>query len=159
MIKTNHDGLTVNKADLECLCSFIPYFESKPTCKWDDEVQADGVHRMPFPRYDDEMQQFVKTVYDSEFIDTDYFKTLELYEIKRPPETIQYLESAPLPLVCAVLTWYIRGERFCNGLWCEAIENSAFLTILQRLKALIDKEDQHERDATRRTADIVEKNV
>ena len=37
----------------------------------------------------------------------------------------------------AVLTYYVRQERFCDGLWETAMEEGIFLAILLRLKAVI----------------------
>jgi len=47
------------------------------------------------------------------------------------------IESADLELTKAILTHYIRGERFFDGLWDSAVRGGIFLAILRRLSKLL----------------------
>ena len=49
----------------------------------------------------------------------------------------EYIASADLELLKAILTGYIRQERFNEGLWEEAASQGVFLKILYRLRELI----------------------
>ena len=46
------------------------------------------------------------------------------------------IETADYELVKAVLTHYVRGERFCDGTWAEAAIEGIFLALLKRLSVL-----------------------
>jgi Family of unknown function (DUF6508) len=43
------------------------------------------------------------------------------------------IPSADLELLKAILTYYVRQERFCDGLWAKAVKEKVFLRILYRL--------------------------
>jgi len=47
------------------------------------------------------------------------------------------IDDADLELIKAIITGYVRQERFCDGLWASAVEDKVFLKILQRLKQLL----------------------
>ncbi|WP_375790309.1 DUF6508 domain-containing protein [Paenibacillus agricola] len=40
----------------------------------------------------------------------------------------------------ALLTYFVRQERFCDGLWAKAVEDKIFLQILLKLRELTDSE-------------------
>jgi hypothetical protein len=44
--------------------------------------------------------------------------------------------------VRALLTYYVRAERFCDGSWAVAAENKVFLKILIKLKELLHYEKE-----------------
>lgn len=46
------------------------------------------------------------------------------------------IEKADLELTLAILTGYIRQERFCDGLWEDAIREGIFLKLIRRLDSL-----------------------
>ncbi|HHX73519.1 MAG TPA: hypothetical protein GX699_01280, partial [Firmicutes bacterium] len=46
------------------------------------------------------------------------------------------IQSADRKTLSAILTFYVRQERFCDGAWAEAMEEGIFLQILQRLQQL-----------------------
>ena len=50
-----------------------------------------------------------------------------------------YINEADLELLKAILTGYIRQERFNEGLWGEAVSEGIFLKILYRFRELFKK--------------------
>ncbi len=48
-------------------------------------------------------------------------------------EMIRAIDHADLEVLRAILTGYIRLERFSEGLWAEAVEDKVFLKVLRRL--------------------------
>ena len=52
-------------------------------------------------------------------------------------QMINSIDAADFELIKAIITWYIRKERFCDWLWAEAVENKVFLKILERLRGLL----------------------
>jgi hypothetical protein len=47
------------------------------------------------------------------------------------------IENADLARLSALLTYYVRGERFCDGFWKEALDKGVFARILSRLRELL----------------------
>lgn len=40
-------------------------------------------------------------------------------------------------MVKAILTYYVRQERFCDGLWGQEIKEGIFLGLLKRIETLL----------------------
>jgi hypothetical protein len=44
----------------------------------------------------------------------------------------------------ALLTYWVRGERFCDDLWAKLLEEERIVALLQRLRVLqISKQGEH----------------
>ena len=91
---------------------------------------------MPYPNYDKKLIEFTELPYELGFIDYDYHGTLAGYGCAVEDELIEIIATANTELILAVLTAYIRGERFCDGLWASCVQNGVFTAILRRLKEL-----------------------
>lgn len=118
------------------LYSYIPYFESKPNYKWISEDKKDGTIIMPYPQYDDTLKSFVNLVSELDILDPDYIATIERYELRKSAGIVDSIQNSDIELVLAILTKYIRGERFCDGLWGTCVRNGIFVSLLQRLREL-----------------------
>ena len=70
-------------------------------------------------------------------MDVSYGDTLEEYGLEMNSELAKKIDTADFKLVKAILTCYIRQERFCDGLWGRAIKEGIFLTLLKRIEALL----------------------
>ena len=46
------------------------------------------------------------------------------------------IQNANMELLTAILTYFVRQERFCDGLWASAIDDKIFLNILYQLREL-----------------------
>lgn len=119
---------------------FIDYFEQDHEIKWSKSKTEEGYHTISYPTYDKEVSQFISAFYESEFIDYEYSSTLKKYNLKNIDE-IDFNEAS-IELVKAVLTHYVRGERFCDGLWVDAIKSKIFLKCLNRLKDISMKSNK-----------------
>ena len=128
-------------SDVEKLCAFIPYFENvdlDKVCQWGGgEKDEEGVIQMPYPKYDDEFNQFIETFDETKLQCFDYTNQLE----QRVPDwqsinICEVIRTADFNLVRTILTKAIRAERFCDGAWANSIESGLFLEILRRLKEL-----------------------
>lgn len=121
------------------LIKYIDYFRSEDIefCKWESpEKQDDGVIVMGYPVYDEGVDRFTHDFYDSDLVDGNYSETLERYNAEAL-KLAELIETADIDLLKAILTFYIRGERFCDGTWADAIENKVFLRVLLRLEELV----------------------
>lgn len=125
------------------LIQFIGYFESESIvyCTWQPSVRFDsGTYTLDYPVYDDRLLTFIKAVNDSGVMVQDYrSKINELFDPNHndPIEMIENIND--LDTVRALLTHYVRAERFSDGSWATAAENKVFLKILVKLKDLIDR--------------------
>ena len=130
-----------NITGVQRLCSFIPYFESLDPGKAyqvkGGEKKENGVITMPYYVYDEKVQEFMKAVYESGLMVSDYVSELN----SRVPDwqTVdihKVVETADLELVKVILTKCIRVERFNEGALAQSIDNGLILAILRRLQGL-----------------------
>lgn len=132
----------LSKINADKLLSYIPYFETaskSEVCTWSPAGKRDdGIISLPHVSYDHELSKFVKDFYESDLIAHDYLNIINRDQVEK--EGIdKYIADADLELLKAILTYYIRGERFCEGLWIGAVEDKIFLKILYRLREIILK--------------------
>lgn len=66
----------------------------------------------------------------------DYLEIIE-NEIGNVKEIDSYIRTADIKLLRAILTGYIRQERFNEGLWATAAKDKVFLKILNRFEEII----------------------
>ena len=89
-------------------------------------------HVFPYVNYSKEMSSFIHEVYQTDLLDTEYLPYLESI-IPREANLIDYIDTADFRLLRAILTYYVRQERFQEGLWLGAVQDGSFLKILNRL--------------------------
>ena len=79
-----------------------------------------------------------KFIYDCEklhMMDREYLENLEEY-IGKGIELKELIEIADIKLLKSILTYYIRGERFCEGMIAAGFKDDVFRRILIRLLLL-----------------------
>lgn len=127
--------------ELEKIRKYISYFETisaETACRWEKSVKlADGSFSMPFPIYELKFLDFVDDISASSLMDFSYGNTLEEYGLEMNDELAKRIDTADFKLAKAILTCYIRQERFCDGLWGRAIKAGTFLALLKRFEKLI----------------------
>ena len=147
--------IIINKEYIELICQnlynslsgmydnvfrYITYLEEadiNESCNWEDgESDADGIITIPFPVYNIKIDEFIKDVYKTNLMTNNYLDYIK----EKVPENSTFediIETADLTLCKAILTYYIRQERFCDGTWADAVKNKVFLRLLMRIKDLI----------------------
>ena len=127
--------------EMEKIRNYISYFKTIHTetaCRWEGSRKLEsGSFSMPFPVYDTHFLNFIDDVSNSDLMDVSYGDTLEEYGLGMNNELTKKIDTADFKLVKAILTCYIRQERFCDGLWGRAIKEGIFLTLLKRIEALL----------------------
>lgn len=91
---------------------------------------------LPYCRYSSELSSFIHEVYQTDLMDTEYLPYLE----RHPPPGTNYkdcIETADFRMLRAILTYFVRQERFQEGLWLLATRELIFLKILLRLKDIV----------------------
>ena len=63
-------------------------------------------------------------------------ETLKKYRLPMSNELINAIDSSNYELAKAILTCYVRQERFCDGLWVSAVEDKVFYKLLKRIEQL-----------------------
>jgi hypothetical protein len=114
--------------DYKKLLDFISYFE-------DDDIEF-CVWESGYPKYDDKLNVFIQTAYETGLLRGEYLEYLN-DKIKDNDITIA-IPSADLELLKSILTKYVRKERFCDGAWASAAKEKVFLRILYRLRELVE---------------------
>lgn len=111
----------------EKLFKYIDYFEN-------DKIQFFS-WKAGYPSYDQKFLEFIDTFYEVDLIKQDYMEHLA-QQCSKGKELKNYIWIADMELLVALLTYYVRQERFCDGLWIKAIKDKVFLQILYRLQEL-----------------------
>lgn len=142
----NNLNWDIIKKDIERLCIFIPYFETatkQSVCNWrgGSEIK-ESFYEMSYPDYDNKLLEFISNAYNSNLMKNDYMDVINSYGLDGDEQILEALDAANLELTKAILTGYIRQERFCDGLWAEAVEKKIFLKLLRRLKEISAIDDQ-----------------
>jgi hypothetical protein len=88
---------------------------------------------MGYYNYDKKLQDFIQDLYKTDLLVGDYLLRLEENESE---DYGSIISSAHLELLKAILPFYVRGERFSEGMWRTAAKNKLFYHILLRLREL-----------------------
>jgi hypothetical protein len=141
-MKSNHksNGSRLPTAqEIKQLTSYILQLCAKdfePTIKWHGgELDENGVRQLPFPEYDPLVYDFFELAAQEQWCDYNYKPN----EIAEKLSKENYIEESSLVELKSLLTYYVRGERFCDGHWGAMIKNGVLCRILYRLKILSNK--------------------
>ena len=106
-------------------------------CQWIGGTEnEDGSISMSHPSYDSQFLDFINELYNTDLLDNDYLKTLENSERKIMGGLGKEINEADIDVLRAILTYYVRQERFCEGLWETAVAEKIFPKLLNRLQEL-----------------------
>jgi hypothetical protein len=119
------------------LIAFLPqlYAEGfKPVILWHGGRQeGTNVFTMPFPEYDPLVEEFFRTAGQECWCDYGY-DPAEAGQMIREAE---FIKSSSLDQIKTMLTYCVRGERFCDGHWGAMVENGHIRSLLERLAELV----------------------
>ncbi len=120
------------------LLKYIGYFadESISFSTWQaPDQRADDVVSLGYPNYDARLREFVEATYQAKVLDQDYLDYLTQH-VPDPDKLVASIDTADFKLLRAILTYYIRQERFCEGTWAQAAKEKIFLKLLRRLASI-----------------------
>ena len=103
----------------------------QPDWKGGEENES-GALVFPFPSYPDAVLAFFREAGRPWWSDYRY----EPREARRMIDEEGFIARADLDQVKTMLTFCVRGERFCDGLWEALIEEGTIRALLERLRAL-----------------------
>jgi hypothetical protein len=125
----------ITREDIDALLEFLPRFEQpgRTFAKWGDvEKNADGSISLPFPTYDDDVEDFFRLLGQHGWIDYNY----KPEEAARMLADEDFIKGASLEQVRSMLTYCARGERFCDGLRESLLVGGQVAALLRRLEAI-----------------------
>lgn len=129
------------KDNINLLLDFIPYFENDKIKYYtfvEPEKGRNGAFYMAYPSYDKGITDFINLIYETDLLKEDYLDYLNSREIQDTgsKEIIDITKKSDFLLLRSILTYFVRQERFHDGLWGIAAKDKIFLNILYRLKEL-----------------------
>jgi len=123
-------------SEIRELVSFLPRLYGEgfiPIREWGGGTEnEDGALVMPWPVYEEAVEEFFK-VASSEYW-TDYGYSPQLAGAML--ENYEFVASADLAEIRTMLTYCVRGERFGEGHWGAMIDGGNIRRLLQRLAEL-----------------------
>ncbi len=121
------------------LLHFLPLFDRPGEdfiLRWEGGVEEkDGAITMPYPTYHEDVEQFYRLAGQACWSDYDY-KPAEAARMVRDDE---FIANASIADIKTMLTYCVRGERFCDGHWGEMLRSGRIVAILKRLRVLRDQ--------------------
>jgi hypothetical protein len=128
------DRITVDEIDE--LLRFLPLFDvpgRKYVKRWaGGEKTPDGAITVPFPEYCDDVLEFFALAGQPFLSDHDY----EPRQAHRMLNDDRFISTCSLHDIKTMLTYCVRGERFCDGHWENLLESGRVVAILRRLEVL-----------------------
>lgn len=124
-----------NAAQVEVITAYLPALEAlegRDTARWQCPAQnAAGAITAPFPVNADLVCRFMGELEQSCLMDADYDP--RQCERNLTPE---YISAASLDQLRELLTYFVRGERFCDGWWASMVRDGHVQQALRRLNEL-----------------------
>jgi Family of unknown function (DUF6508) len=124
--------------NIDALLKFLPEFSQTENdfMTWHmAEPRSDGVGTLPYPKYSPIVGEFARLVSQAFWCDYQY-QMAEVDAMFCDPTSIT---TASLKQIKSMLTFFVRGERFCDGLQNRLIREGKIAAILQRLQVLRDQ--------------------
>lgn len=123
--------------DIKELVDFLPILyapEFKTTEKWTTE-NRDGTLCFPYPTYTKSVERFFRLAAKECWSDYKYNPV----DAKNMLENEKNINHASLKEIKTMLTYCVRGERFCDGFWGSVIENGKIRALLERLREILQE--------------------
>ena len=124
----------------EFMQEYLPYLEGlllRDAVSWVGEGHGDdGATQMPYPVYEHKLAELMSQLAGSSLMDSDYLATLADLDLSTMERIQGVAARAEMPVVRGLVTYLVRQERFCPGLWGVAAREGVLLTLLTRLGEL-----------------------
>ncbi|MEJ2515908.1 MAG: DUF6508 domain-containing protein [Gammaproteobacteria bacterium] len=121
------------------LLAFLPIFTApdyQPVREWHGGKAEDGVIQMAWPDYDEAVNRFSDAVHKDCWLDGDYVSA----DVPGMLHEESRIERATLDEIRTLLTFCVRGDRFCEGHLGDMIEAGHVTRILRRLAEIVGEQ-------------------
>jgi hypothetical protein len=129
----------VTRKEIDQLLRFLPLFDVPGESfieRWEGGVEReDGAITMPYPVYHEHVGQFFGCAGQACWSDYEY----QPAEAARMVQDDEFIANAGIAEIKTMLTYCVRGERFCDGHWDEMLRTGRIVAILKRLRVLRDR--------------------
>ncbi len=128
----------MTKMNVNILLEYISYFQDRNSVFGKlipRKRNEDGTFSPSHPQYAPKLIEFIKAVQESGIMRADYLEIMNRIEGYRNNE-LNFIKSANLETVSAIMTGYVRGERFNDGMWYRCCEKKIFLALLERIRVI-----------------------
>lgn len=125
----------VTRQRIDELLSFLPSLDNPGSAtEWQgfDQKLEDGSFMVPYPNYPPAVEEFFALA--SQECWCDY-----LYDQDQAAEMVgndAFISAASLAQIKTMITYCVRGERFCEGHWGVMVREGRIRAILHRLRQL-----------------------
>ncbi len=128
--------VTPTVEDFDELLAFLPILyadDFKPILEWRGGNRTEaGTITASWPKYNNAVEAFFSLAARECWVDYEYVSN-GAGKMIHDPEAIA---NASLQEIKSMLTWCVRGERFCDGHWNSIIEDGLIRNVLLRLQNL-----------------------
>ena len=124
-----------DKNRMKELLRFLPRLYKdgfRPIKKWGGGEEAKGVITMPWPEYENDVDEFIRVASKDCWCDYQYSPE----DASKMMENLTAIESASLDEIKTMLTFCVRGEKFCDGHIGAMIKSGKIKSILNRLEVV-----------------------
>ena len=121
--------------EIEALTAFLPRLYAdgfSPVTSWEGGKREDGTFTLPYPKYNEVVEEFFYTAAGEGWIDYEY-NPEQAYQMLRDESLVK---TASLSQIKTMLTFCLRGERFSDGHWAQMIEGGYIRRLLERLNEI-----------------------
>ena len=122
--------------DIEELVAYLPQLyapDFSPIVKWGGGLNKEtGENTFPWPVYAKVVEEFVEAASKDCWADYDYLDR-NVHQLLAQEDGLAELD---IDGIKSVLTFFVRGERFCDGHWGSMIEAGHVRRLLERLAKL-----------------------
>ena len=120
--------------DIQELVAFLPKLYAdgfEPIIGYYGGVNnKDGIYMWPHPKYDKLVDDFIDLINEQDcWRVRDYLTTTR----KKDPYDPLTITNATMPEIQALMTFFLQGEKFCDGFWGNMIETGYIRQLLERL--------------------------
>ena len=130
------ENVALQADDIDKLLSFLPSLDApgfKPIVRWGGGTKDEsGVYTMPWPEYSETVARFFGNASKECWSDNQYLPELAGAMLKNEA----LVAVATIDQIKTMLTFCVRGERFCDGHWGAMIEEGYVRRLLSRLQEL-----------------------
>ena len=117
-------------SNIDAFLNYLPYFQDQNNEFY--EVVSKP-HQMPFASYSEMVHSFHQDIHHRNMV-YDFNWSQWSDEAKKYIDDPKMLVTADITIIQKLFTSIIRGDRFCEGLWGDMIDNGFILALLMRLK-------------------------
>ena len=120
--------------DIQELIAFLPRLYAdgfEPVAGWiGGGKDKDDIYTLPYPEYNKIVYDFIYLIHAQDcWMDYKYISTIKKMDLRVKSD----IASASMQEIQALITKFLRGERFCDGYWSGMIENGYVRLLLERL--------------------------